>query len=143
MSIPGQVNDSTISSEQSHEAPQTSTTQSQIPNANMVMFPLMMGNPWGPKFRGGQQPEFSFQDWLTAQTTMFDMYPLSEAQKVSTLINNLEGEPRREVLAMPADQRDSVQNIISFLQGIYGDTTSLTSLRSQFFTRKQRTDENV
>lgn len=143
MSIPGQVNDSTISSEQSHEAPQTSTAQSQIPNANMVMFPLMMGNPWGPKFRGGQQPEFSFQDWLTAQITMFDMYPLSEAQKVSTLINNLEGEPRREVLAMPADQHDSVQNIISFLQGIYGDTTSLTSLRSQFFTRKQRTDENV
>lgn len=143
MSLSGnEANDSTVSSEQSQEHPQSSTARGQINNPNMVMFPMMMGNPWGPKFKGGEQ-EHSFQDWLTAQNTMFDMYPLSEAQKVSTLINNLEGEPRREVLAMPADQRATVQNIIKFLKGIYGDTTPLANLRSQFFTRKQRTDENV
>lgn len=136
-------NDSTVPSEQSQERPHSSTAQSQIPAANMVMFPFMIGTPGGPKFRGGQQSEPSFQEWLTMQTTMFDMYPLSEAQKVSTLINNLEGEARREVLAMPADQRASVTNITSFLKSIYGDIIPLANLRSQFFTRKQRTDENV
>lgn len=109
----------------------------------MVMFPVMMGTPWCPKFKGGQEPEQSFQDWHTAQTTMLDMYPLSEAQKVSALINNLEGEARWEVFALPVDQRATVQAIFSFLEGIYGDTTPLASLRSKFFTRKQRAEENV
>lgn len=129
--------------EQTPRTSQFGTTPSQSSNMNMVMFPVMMGAPWCPKFKGGQESEHGFQDWRTAQTTMFDMYPLSEAQKVSSLINNLEGEARREVLALPVAQRATVQTILSFLEGIYGDTTPLASLRSKFFTRKQRAEENV
>lgn len=118
--------------------------QNQATNANMVMFPLMMGSPWCQKFNGDQMPQGNnFQDWYNMQTSMFNIYPFSEVQKVSAVISNLDGEAKREVLALPAAQRMTAEQILSFLKSIYGDTVPLATLRAQFFTRKQRTDENV
>lgn len=64
-------------------------------------------------------------------------------QKVSALISNLDLEAKREVLALPAAQRATAEQILTFLKGIYGDIIPLTTLCSQLFTCKQSTDENV
>lgn len=62
---------------------------------------------------------------------------------MAALISNSDGEAKREVLALPAEQRVTVDQIVAFLKSIYGDVVPLATLRSQFFTRKQRTDENI
>lgn len=116
--------------------------QNQV--TNTVMLPLMMGTLWGQKFNGDQlEQRNDFKDWYDMQTSMFNIYPLSEVQKVSVLMNNLDGEAKREVLALPGAQRSTADQILSFLEGVYGDVVPVASLRAQFFTRKQRTDENV
>lgn len=113
-------------------------------NSNVIMFPFMMGAPWVAKFKGGKSEEdIGFQEWLRTHRAMFDMQPLSESQKVSMLICNLEGEARREVLALVSNERRTVEQIITFLNNIYGDTVPISTIRSQFFTRKQRPQENV
>lgn len=118
--------------------------QNPVTNSNMVMFPLMMGAHWCQKFNGDQRAQGNnFQDWYNMQTSMFNMYPFSEAQKVSALINNLDGEAKREVLALSVAQRTTAEQILLFLKNSYGDIVPLATLRAQFFTRKQRTDENV
>lgn len=135
---------STSSEQQQGTDSSPNISQSQATNANMVMFPFMMGTPWCQKFNGEQGIQANyFQDWYDTQTSMFNIYPFSEVQKVSALVSNLDGEAKREVLALPAAQRATSEQILTFLKGIYGDIASLATLRSQFFTRKQRTDENV
>ncbi len=95
----------------------------------------MMGTPWCQKFNGEQGIQANyFQDWYDTQTSMFNIYPFSEVQKVSALVSNLDGEAKREVLALPAAQRATSEQILTFLKGIYGDIASLATLRSQFFT---------
>ncbi len=135
---------STSSEQQQGTDSSPNISQSQAAIANMVMFPFMMGTPWCQKFNGEQGIQANyFQDWYDTQTSMFNIYPFSEVQKVSALVSNLDGEAKREVLALPAAQRATSEQILTFLKGIYGDIASLATLRSQFFTRKQRTDENV
>lgn len=138
--------------QQLDQSPSTSGEQQQgadsspniAQNQAMLMFPLMMGTPWCQKFSGEKTAqENNFQDWHNMQKSMFDMYPFSEAQKVSALISNLDGEAKREVLALPIAERVTSGQILTFLKNNYGDTVPLATLRSQFFTRKQRTDESV
>lgn len=136
------------------QLPSTSSDQQQrvdgLPDmaqnqaTNMVMLPFMMGTPWCQKFNGDQMAQGNnFQDWYNMQTSMFNIYPFSEVQKVSALISNLDGEAKREVLALPIAQRTTAEQMLSFLKSIYGDIVPLATLCAQFFTRKQRTDENV
>lgn len=125
------------------EAPATAGS-SAGQTTNMVMFPFMLGSSWGQKFSGDKsQQHVHFQEWVRAQRIMLDMQMVSESQKVSMLLSNLDGEAKREVLALLDTESKTAEQVLTFLEGIYGYNIPLALLRSQFFGRKQRSQESV
>lgn len=109
---------------------------------NTLMLPWFLGGSWVPKFSGNQcqQP---FSEWQNQIETFLRAQQLSEEQKVDFVLNALQGEARREMVLLKAEERNTAENLLKALKKLYGEHTSLAQLRTQFFTCKQQADEGV
>lgn len=55
----------------------------------------------------------------------------------------LEGKAKREILILPPEKRNTAELIFSELEKLYGDRTTASVLRSQFFNARQEPHEDI
>lgn len=109
---------------------------------SQVMMPVFMGAPWAQKF-GGVGSDLKFRDWKQQLETMLSLQALNEQQKAAFVLSNLEGEARREILTLDLKDRDTSIKIFAALARIYGETTSVAALRTQFFNCRQESGQSL
>lgn len=112
----------------------------QSPEPPTVAAPFFIGAPWVPKFRG---PNIHYEDWESQMGAMLRAQKWSEDQQCDFVLSALEGEPRREVLILEQAERDTPDKIFHQLRELYGDKTSVGTLRAMFYDCRQRPDESV
>lgn len=93
-----------------------------------------------PKFDG---QNMTLSDWVTRLQSAVRIYNVSPELQVEIALAALEGEARRNVLLQPEATRNTLQEMVRFLEEIYGETASAGHLRAKFFYRIQREDEGV
>lgn len=74
---------------------------------------------------------------------MFKMCNVPCDVQVELIINNLEGEAKRQIFILSDEERDSAQKIFSVLKELYGDQMPASVLRSLCFSCKQLPSETV
>lgn len=74
---------------------------------------------------------------------MIRSYGVPPAQQADLAINALEGEARKLVLHLPAEDQDSLDKIIGRLEAVYTQTVALGDLRARFISRKQKEGESI
>lgn len=107
-----------------------------------VMTPLLMGAPWAQRF-GGSTSESGLQEWTAQIKYLSDLQGLTETQQVQFILGSLEGEAKREILAVEARNRDTSKKIFDLLKGLYRDTTPVAALRTQFFNCRQGPKQSI
>lgn len=98
---------------------------------NTSMLPWFLGGSWVPKFSGSQcqQP---LSEWRNQIETFLRAQQLNEEQKVDFVINALQGEARREIVLLKAEDRNTAEKILMALRKLYGEHASLAQLRTVF-----------
>lgn len=96
--------------------------------------PVFMGAPWAPRFGGS---ELALGEWMSQTKYLAGLQGLSEQQQVQFALGSLEGEAKREVLAVAVGERNTAGKIFDLLQELYGDNTPAAALRAQFFNCRQ------
>lgn len=102
--------------------------------------PFFVGAPWVPKFCG---QNVNYDDWESQMCAMLCAQKWSEDQQCDFILSALEGEPCREILILEQAIRDSPDKIFQQLWELYGDKTSVGSLRVMFYNCRQRPEESV
>lgn len=62
---------------------------------------------------------------------------------VSMVLGALDGEAKREVMAVEEEDRDTSDKIVKILGDLYGDTTSVAILRSKLFNCRQKPNQSI
>lgn len=75
----------------------------------------------------------TFGAWKEQIQNMLTLQRLSVGQQLHFILGVLEGEAKREVLAMTAEERDTPEKVFTLLMDLYGDNTPVAALRAQFF----------
>lgn len=116
----------------------------QAQQGNMIgMSPYFIGSPWVPRFKGADSG-LSYGEWKAQVKFMLSSMPSrSNVQKSDFIIGALDGEARREVVILAAEQRSTPALIFKYLDGLYGDNTPIAHLRGMFFDCRQRPGESV
>ncbi|KAL7837443.1 hypothetical protein SRHO_G00271540 [Serrasalmus rhombeus] len=70
-----------------------------------LMMPFFMGGPWMPKFDGAGTVKLG--EWKAQMKYMLSVQRLSEQYQVQFLMGFLDGDARREVLALEEEDRDT------------------------------------
>ncbi|XP_062374615.1 uncharacterized protein LOC134062574 isoform X2 [Sardina pilchardus] len=110
--------------------------------SNVIMMPWFLGGPWVPKF-GDKEKQTGLADWRGQIETFIRAQNLNPAQQVDFVLSALQGEARREILLLPAGNRDSPTKIFKALEDVYGEQVSVVQLRARFFTCRQQAGEEV
>lgn len=106
-----------------------------------MMMPFFMGGPWMCKFDGLGTVKLG--EWKTQIKYMLSVQRLSAQQQVQFLVGSLDGDARREVLALEEEDRDTTKKIFDLLTALYGDNTPIAALRAQFFNCKQEPRQSL
>lgn len=106
------------------------------------VMPVFMGAPWAPRF-GGSGSELQLKEWESQTKYLASLQGLNERQQVQFVLGSLEGEAKREVLAVGEGSRNTADKIFGLLNGLYGDRTPVATLRSQFFNCRQTPNQSV
>lgn len=106
-----------------------------------LMMPFLMGAPWVSKFDGVGTVKLG--EWKTQIKYMLSVQRLSEHQQVQFVMGFLDGDARREVLALEERDRDTTRKIFDLLAGLYGDITPIAALRAQFFNCRQEPRQSL
>lgn len=116
----------------------------QAQPGNMIgMSPYFIGSPWVPRFKGTDSGS-SYGEWKAHIKFMLSSMPSwTNLQQSDFIIGALDGEARREVVILTAEQRSTPAKIFKYLDGLYGDNTPLALLRGMFFDCRQRPGESV
>lgn len=93
---------------------------------------LVMGMLWVQRF-GGLESELKFGERQAQIETMLSFQPISDAQKADFIIGFLDGEAKREILTVGRAERNTPYKIFAVLSKLYGGTTHVSVLRTQFF----------
>lgn len=93
-----------------------------------------------PKYTG---PDQDLDDWIRRLRGLIRSYGVPPAQQADLAINALEGEARKLILHLPAEDQDSLDKIISRLEAVYTQTVALGDLRARFISRRQRVGESI
>lgn len=72
-------------------------------------------------------------EWKLQIETMLSFQPLANSQKAEFVLGLLEGEAKRETMALQRACRDTSKKIFDVLLALYGDNTHVSILRTQFF----------
>lgn len=107
-----------------------------------VLTPLFMGAPWAQRF-GGSKSELGLQEWTAQIKYLSDIQGLTETQQVQFILGSLEGEAKREILAVEEAGRDTPKKIFDLLKGLYGDSTPVAVVRAQFFNCRQGPKQSI
>lgn len=92
------------------------------------------------KFIGSNIPLAELEERLESSAHLYQI----SAQLVAELpINALEAGARHTVLQLPEEERATLEQIMSHLEGLSGEKTPLMELRQRFFVRKQQEDVNL
>jgi len=81
----------------------------------------------------GECSEAKLGEWKLHMETMLSFQPLTDSQRVDFVLGSLEGEAKREILALDRECRDTPRKISDVLLRLYGDNTPASILRTQFF----------
>lgn len=113
------------------------------PGSMIGMSPYFIGSPWVPRFKGTDSGS-SYGEWKAQIKFMLSSMPSwTNIQQSDFIIGALDGEARREVVILTAEQRSTPTKIFKYLDGLYGDNTPLALLRGMFFDCRQRPGESV
>lgn len=104
--------------------------------ASVMIMVFVMGSPWMQKFTG-ECSEAKLGEWKLHIETMLSFQPLTDLQKEDFVLGPLEGEAKREILALERGCRDTPKKIFDVLLRLYGDNTHASILRTQFFNCRQ------
>lgn len=86
----------------------------EVPAVRPQVMPVFMGAPWAQRY-GGPGSELSLQDWRTQTDYLAGLQGLSDQQKMQFVLGSLEGEAKREVLAVPGTAQVTAKAIFDFL----------------------------
>lgn len=112
------------------------------PQVVAAMMPWFMSGPWVPKFSGEGGPS-QFLEWRTQIEAFIRAQGLNEEQRVDFLLSTLEGNAKREVALLAANDRSTDGKILDVLARLYGGQPPVALLRVQFFNCKQESGEDV
>ena len=107
-----------------------------------MTMPVYPGAPWMPTF-DGTEGENKYEEWKEQIEGLLSTQDVNAARKVSILLKTLTGEARRQVSVLEADERDTVDKILKYLDGLYKETVPVSKIRAQFYSCTQRPEENV
>lgn len=124
------------------EVPQGINATGASSVSNVMMMPWFLGGPWVPKF-GDREKSISFPDWHMQIETFIRAQNLTQTQQVDFVLSTLQGDARREVLLLPADDRNTPDKIFKALTDLYGEQATVVQLRAKFFTCRQQVGEEV
>ena len=93
-----------------------------------------------PKYTG---PDQDLDDWIRRLRGLIRSYGVPPTQQADLAINALEGEARKLILHLPAEDQDSLDKIISRLEAVYTQPVALGDLRARFISRRQRVGESI
>lgn len=71
-------------------------------------------------------------EWKLNIETMLSFQPLADSQKAEFVLGLLEGEAKRETMALQRACRDTSEKIFDILLALYADNTHASILRTQF-----------
>lgn len=72
-------------------------------------------------------------EWKLQIETMLSFQSLADSQKTEFMLGLLEGEAKRETMALQRARRDTSEKIFDILLALYDDNTHASILRTQFF----------
>lgn len=104
-----------------------------------LTMPYIPGATWLPQYKGEPLTLSDFKDKLTS---MFDLYPMAEEQKVTVLVSQLSGAAQREVKSWPATDKRTVKDIFVKLKSAF-ETRTASEVKMQFFGCRQRAQDTV
>lgn len=116
--------------------------EEQVQEGRSQFMPVFMGSPWAQKF-GGQGSDVNFEDWVSQIEYLVSVQRLSEPQQIQFILGSLEGEAKREVLAVGEASRNTTKKIFELLSSLYGDNTPVAALRAKFFNCRQGPKQTV
>ncbi|XP_058883630.1 uncharacterized protein LOC131737557 [Acipenser ruthenus] len=116
-----------------------------IASGSMMMFPFMMGASWAQRFKGGNCSvgDVSLVEWKSSLEAMFRIYALPETKQLDIVLSSLDGEAKREMQILPDESKRTVKQVFEKLEELYGDKTTASTLRSLFFSCRQKSTENI
>lgn len=104
--------------------------------------PVYPGAPWLPKFEGTEGEE-KYREWKGQIKGLLSTQDVNAARKVGILLKTLTGEAKRQVSVLEEGERDTVDKILNYLDGLYKETVPVSKVRAQFYGCIQRPEENV
>ncbi|XP_075682014.1 uncharacterized protein LOC142651331 [Rhinoderma darwinii] len=110
------------------------------PGPPPILFPMGAAMLNVPKYDG---KSVTLMDWAERLRAAARLYQVPPPHQADLALSLLEGDARAAVVVLPVSQRATLEDIITRLETLYGDTTSVTDLRKKFYTRSQREDESV
>lgn len=130
---------------QSNNPPQNGEASASSSNVGtafrpVAMFPML--NMMNSKFKG-KDSEISFGEWKSNLETMFVLQGIPQDYRAELTLCCLEGKAKREILILPREKRITAELIFNELEKLYGDRTTASVLRSQFFNARQDPHEDV
>lgn len=114
--------------------------EAQAIGPQVMMMPFFMGAPWIQKFKGIGS-EVKLAEWRSQIEAMLSIQQFGGEQKTEFVLGALDGEAKREILAIDKGNRDTPGKIFSVLKELYGDRAPIAALRTQFFNCKQESNE--
>lgn len=118
----------------------TSSTNSSAAFRPVSMFPML--NMVHSKFKG-KDSEIGLGEWKSNMETMFVLQGIPQDFRAELTLCCLEGKAKREILILPRERRNTAELIFNELDKLYGDRTTASVLRSQFFNARQEPHEDV
>lgn len=105
--------------------------------------PTMFMMPFTVKFSGERDSNVSFNDWKENVETWFRMYQVPVESQLDWVLSSLEGEAKREIAILPAEEKDSAQQVFNRLKALYVCPAPASVVRSLFFNCRQQAEESV
>ncbi|XP_073528865.1 uncharacterized protein [Phyllobates terribilis] len=123
------------------EGSSTATATASTTAAAVMPFtmPYIPGATWLPQYSGESHTLNDFRERLDS---LFQVYPLTEEQKVSILVAQLIGAAQREVKSWPPGRKRTVREILARLKDTF-DTRTSAEIKLRFYGCKQRAHESI
>lgn len=103
---------------------------------------IPMFNMVTTKFRG-KDSDISLGEWKSNLQTTFALQGVPVDFRAELTLCCLEGKAKREILILAPEKRNSPELNFNELDKLYGDKTTASVLRSQFFNARQETHEDI
>ena len=120
--------------------PSATTTMPSV--TPVFMYPCFSGAPGMTKFKG-KASAINLSEWKATLEMMFTVQYIPDTHRVDLVLSGLEGEAKREILILPAEQRQTARLIFDKLDELYGDRVPASVLRSLYFSCTQAAGETT